>query len=544
MGAGKSSAAQPLLPAGANREAVQQYLTYLYDHHPGKFEQYFTSLFLSPTSPMFADRNSFYQFYAAYLQLRQTLSTELTSETTRVPDNAAALKKVHAGIQRILNAFQQLMQFDQKLNLLFTLNAMFPKYEAIIQQRHGQDVPADLMVSVQKVQFMFQAVNLAGALVPFVTAIGNVLNKLYGYTAAFATIKQSGFTDEKAVRTLWQTAQLSPLDRSLIVGIPPPYNTLVALETQLSNYLDAMINEWRKFSDLPFAPPNENITLYLGVLKHLYDTSLARGNVMSQAMSYELVKQMQTKMLNFFDTGAFEPRTAVVYLSTHGGLKLKTDPQESGIFVEKKMVPADVVITRVTFAPPGAVVHANESELHRFVELIQTVMKKSPDAVNRPMNFVFSLMDHLHEERKAQGLEPDKFMEEDDETIKSGDFNVDYEFYSDSFMRPEAVMYLPREKYLDKQYFITPEEKKEGYRTIELLTATTRTSLLKKTSITLNNLVKQLTSPPLDYNNLIFIDQTSNVFSSETESFNFQLIHETSQKLVKQGLLGSGRKTI
>ena len=246
MGAGKSTAAQPLLPAVGmgNRAAVREYLTYLLKHEPDKFEQYFTDLFLSPTSPMSAERNSVYQKYTAYMQEREGVSKYLsTTDPTRVPETADTINEVRAGIQRILQAFQQLMELDKTLDLLFTLNATLAYFRAmmLMHQRHRQNVPADLVASVQQVQFMSGAVNAVGALLPLVTAVGSMLKKL----DAFATLKQTGVTDAKALSTFWQSAQLSPLDRSPIATIRPPYDTLVTLETQLCNYFDAMIQAWQ-----------------------------------------------------------------------------------------------------------------------------------------------------------------------------------------------------------------------------------------------------------------------------------------------------------
>jgi len=519
---------------------VQEYFTYLYAEHPDRFEQYFTGLFLSPTSLTWAEPSGFYPLYAAFMQVRLDLSNYLGQNTTRVPDNAAMVKSLQPRIQRILQSFQQMVLFNEKYDLMFTFQATFTNYGALLQQRLGAEVPGDLVARVQHVQFMFAALTLFASFLPFVTALNDVLTTLNSYALAFTAVKNSGFTDQNAARALFRTAQLSPLDRRPFAAVPPPYNTLVSLENQLCNYVDDTINEWRKFSDLPFAPPVENIPLYLEVLKHLYDTSLARGTVVSQEISYVLVKQFQTKM-KFFDTGTFQPRTAVVYMSTHGGLLLqpaRTDTDAQAIRVAKKVVPENVVVTRVTFAPPGAVVHARESELSKFAELIQGVIADNPEAVNRPMNFVFALIDKLHRERKEQGLEPDKFEDENDE---EGVFNPASEFFSSSFMRPEAVMYLPGEKYLNKKYQISAQEKREGNRTIELITAQERTNVLDKNYITLDALIEGLASPPLNYNNLIFIDQTSNVFSSKTKTFDFLLLQKTSRELVQQGFLG-GRK--
>jgi hypothetical protein len=109
-------------------------------------------------------------------------------------------------------------------------------------------------------------------------------------------------------------------------------------------------------------------------------------------------------------------------------------------------------------------------------------------------------------------------------------------------MRPEAVMYLPGDQYLNKKYQISEQERKEGNRGIELISGTHTENLLgKELKTSLDKLIVKLTSPPYNYNNLILIDQTCNVFGDVTTKYDFELLQRTSQALVTEGLLGGER---
>jgi hypothetical protein len=498
----------------------------LYAKHPDRFEQYFTDLFLSPTSLVWEQTvggGGFNQLWYAYKQRRSYLKTFVggnmyQAAATNVPGNINTLQSLTQYMRDVHHALERVYEFDDKWKLAWTFSVMLSKY--------GDTVPPALVTRVQELHTMFSDYTMFASLLPLAGALNDIMDQLNACARAYQQVVRSGWKDESAVRELWKAQLFSLLDRKAVEHTPFEDPRLV--ESQVMNMVDGLLSGWRQVADLPYAPPNENPQLFLRMLKHVYDTSIARGVVVSQEVSYNLVKQLQLKMA-FFQT--FVPRTAVVYLCTHGAIYLQRQDEHT-IRAVKKFVPPNVVVTRVTFAPPGAVTYNHANKFYKFALIVQNVLAADPQAANLPVPFVFSLMGKLYKELVEQELQPEQF-EKDEFT---------YKFFAESFMRPEAVMYLPGDQYLNKKYQISEQERKEGNRGIELISGTHTENLLgKELKTSLDKLIVKLTSPPYNYNNLILIDQTCNVFGDVTTKYDFELLQRTSQALVTEGLLGGER---
>lgn len=505
-----------------------QYLTYLGDHHRDKFDHYFTDLFLSPTSLVWGQTlggGGFYHLWYAYKQQRSYLQTFVDGNVyqaaaTNVPGNINTLQSLTRYLRDVHHALERVHRFDDTWKLAWTLSVMLPKYE--------DTVTPELVTRLQQLHTMFSDYTVFASLLPWGAALNGVIEQLNACARAYQQVVRSGWKDETAMRELWKAQLFSLLDRKAVEHTP--FEEPRCLESQVMNMVDGLLVGWRQVADLPYAPPNENPKLFLRMLKHVYDTSTARGIVVSQAMSYNLVKLLQRKMA-VLETLNFEPRTAVVYLCTHGAIYLER-AEGNTIRAVKKVVPPNVVVTRVTFAPPGAVTYNHADEFYKFALIVQNVLAADPQAANLPVPFVFSLMGKLYKELVNQELEPEQF-EKDEFTFK---------FFAESFMRPEAMMYLPGEQYLNKKYQMSAQERKEGHRGIQLITGTHTKSLMgKELKTSLEALIHKLTSPPHNYNNLILIDQTCNVFGDVTVQYDFDLLQRTSQEFVTEGLLGGER---
>lgn len=540
---GASSAAAELFPV---RQQLQAYLTFLRGERPEQFEQYFTDLFLSPTSLIWLEprvhvtqpRGGLYHLHARFTQERDYLKQFLKThgkEAADVPNNMTLLTNLTRRLQTVRHNLQELVSFYTKWELGTTFDMAIEDYQSwVVSQGKVTD---ELKTRTEQMQQLLVGTIQYGMLLPLMEALEGVMTQLHACQRAYDDVLQSNFKNVEAVRTLWQTNLFAPLDRSALMDTP--FNEPGSVENMVIETVDAFLLGWRKFGDLPYAPPNdEDPRLYLKVFKHLYSMTFQRGSIVSHEISYALVMELKRKM-GVFKT-VFAPqygvRSAVIFMTTHGGIFVKSHGA-SHIKAEKKVVPEGVCLTRVTFAAPGSVAINYVDKYPEFALLIRAAIQSNPDLVNDPMKLVFSLLNKLHKTRAAQNLEPYRFQKnvhteaEQDKLL----------FFITSFMRPEAVMYLPGDKYLNKHFIRSPAELAQGYRRLELENPPTGLDyvdvLHSRLEITLDALIHELTHPPYNYNNLILIDQTCNTFKGSGE-FSLDLTESMSKKYVKKGLMG------
>jgi hypothetical protein len=179
--------------------------------------------------------------------------------------------------------------------------------------------------------------------------------------------------------------------------------------------------------------------------------------------------------------------------------------------------------------------------------IVTQAIAANPSSVDNPLEFVFSMLQELHEERRQQKLDPEDLKKE---LGKKRTFP----FYKESFMRPHAVTYLPGDEYLHKTFSRKKQERDNfGFGIFVLNTASGQPVDLmddarnktkdKKGKSKHNNLrmdletvLLLLSTPPYNYNNVILIDQSCNTFNATVKTF--EIVKKTSSELLAQQFLG------
>ena len=543
MGADQSRS-KPVPATGANVQALHDYLMYLLRHHPARFEQYFADLFMSPASLVWRNPNGFYRLYFDYSGARNGLRTFLQDaqeEARKVPDNAPFLNSLSQRLHDMREWLEQMQALDETMQLTVTFHSFVTLFKTGSEMERQQ---------VKNVDDMFGNYTMFMSMVSLVTALEKVLGQLHAFQHAYTALVQSRFADAAAIQELWKAGAYLLLDRTPLrdTFANDPYS----VENLVMNTVDAMIEGWQQFTALPFA--HESVPLYSRVLRHLYDhTDYSRGNLMSVALSRDLLSLMHTK-LRRADSEVFAqspPRTAVVFILTHGGIDIDDasfDPMGDTLPPVKKVVPDGLVVTRVTHTVPGSIVYVTSWEGDVKVENIVTqAIAAKPSSVDNPLEFVFSILQELHEERRTQNLDPQDLK-------KSYGRKRTFPFYEESFMRPHAVTYLPGDEYLHKSFSRSKRERDDhGFgifvlnaasgHPVDLMNDPGNKTKDRKGKLIRNNLrmdletvLLMLSTPPYNYNNVILIDQSCNTFSGRAKTF--EIVKETSAQLLAQKLLG------
>jgi len=486
----------------------------------------------------------FYRLYFDYSQARTGLSTFLQDaqgEARKAPDNAPFLNSLSQRLHDMRELLEQMQAVDEMMQLTVTFNLCVTFFQTSSESERQQ---------VQNVQDMFGNSVMFMSMVPLVTALERVLGQLHAFQQAYDALVHSKFADESAVQELWKADAYLLLDRTPLRGTFA--NDSYSVENLVMNTVDAMMEGWQQFTDLPFA--HESVPLYSRVLRHLYDhTDYSRGKMMSVALSRELLVSMRTKVRRAQNEvfAQSPPKTAIVFILTHGGIDIDVasyDPTGDTLPPVKKIVPEGLVVTRVTHTVPGSIVYvtswAGDARVERIVT--QTIAAK-PSSVDNPLEFVFSMLQELHEERLQQRLDPEDLK-------KAYGRKRTFPFYQESFMRPHAVTYLPGDEYLHKSFSRSKRERDDHGFGIFVLNAASgkpvdlmndphnktkdTTGKLKRNNLRmdLETLLLILSADPYNYNNVILVDQSCNTFSGRAKTF--EIVKQTSSELLAQKFLG------
>lgn len=388
-------------------------------------------------------------------------------------------------------------------------------------------------------------------LYPLYLALEQLLKELRVCVDAFVQAGKSDFTDVGAAETLYMVADFQRIDRTLLASVK-----LGVEEQKVVELMDELLLKWKEMSDLPYF--NTNDVLFLKVLQHVYDRSREANVVVSSAVSQLLFNTFRHKQYWFKED---PPCTAVVLAATHGSILVqrKSHPLK---FV-KSTVPLGMALTRITFVPPGVVNFTAQQLVDESAQVVTTALREDSDLLLDPLKFFVTLVSSMQQRRIPPGRgDPVPAADEasantdtemvDEESSLSDEYDVDFgggqassqrshKWYRQTYMRPEALLYVQGEKYLDKLYTRSPDERAVGSVdfTMTLLNGDGQPDLLGDSNeIKLSSLMHMLGEQ--GYNHVLVMDMSCNSFSMEQRKVEMPttqwLMYAT--KLVNKALSG------
>jgi hypothetical protein len=203
---------------------------------------------------------------------------------------------------------------------------------------------------------------------------------------------------------------------------------------QIVQLVNEHIKKWKELADLPGFGDESAAPAFARTVKTIFVKARDENIIVSE----EVAKSLQArfaKRCEYLETQmglqGCELKTCVLLVTCHGGI-----PVHNGKPM-KIIVPPNLLYTRVTCVPPG-VINVTSKMKQKFVGThTLDIMTRVPYRVN-PKAFVDTVIDKV------------------EQVQRTGDERYPYQWYMDEHakhvMRPQAVMYFPGEKCLQKVF--------------------------------------------------------------------------------------------
>ena len=357
-----------------------------------------------------------------------------------------------------------------------------------------------------------------------------IVDDVSSCAAAFDALVQSNFNDAVSLPLLRSAATFSLIDRQVVdtagVRVEPAEELLI-------NVLNYHLFKWRKLTDLPYVN-STNDKLALRSLRHVFVRAQEEHTIVSVQVSQQLLEHFSRQQY-WFDGDP--PCTAYVVVTTHGGVPVKQaglsdlfGDNDDQLRAVKSTVPPGMAVTRLTLVPPGVITYKSAVSTQERLAFIYSVIKKGYD----PLKMLLKLSDELYHIQQKYHADP---------AFREASASQRDALYIHNLSRPEAVMYVTGEKYLNKAYARSSQEGLQGWE-VELVN--TGEDLMDATNkLTLSDIVERCADK--GYNHVCVVDLSCNNFqhptSADTEPFSTASIVASSKHLVSKYRLGGGHTT-